>query len=263
MAKKSLGQHWLKSESALENIVRAADLKKSVDVLEIGPGHGALTKRLLDEGANVIAIELDDELAANLAGTLQGQTLQTKGGTLTVVHDDILNFNLNTLPKDYKVVANIPYFITGKIVQMLIDSENPPSSITLLIQREVAERIASGPGNLSILAVITQLFGEVELREIVPAAEFDPPPLVDSQIVSIYRHVEPLFPNIEKESFYRLVKAGFSQKRKKLRSSLAGGLHIQKTSADALLASAGISLEARAQDLSLSEWYELWKKYKS
>ena len=251
--KKSLGQHWLHDPQALEAIVEAAEIKPTDTVLEIGPGLGTLTQYLEGQAQHVVAVEFDSMLAAGLKARVSAANLQ-------VVQADILEFDLTDLPAAYKVVANIPYYLTSKLLRTLSESNNPPSVIVLLVQKEVAERVAASAGQLSLLAVSVQLYYSAQLGIIVPAEKFTPPPKVDSQVVILHRHAKPLFHSIDSQKFFRLVKAGYSEKRKKLRSSLSGGMGISKAEADALLSSAGIDGELRAQALSLDDWYKLYKK---
>ncbi len=185
---------------------------------------------------------------------------QVRNDKLQVVNEDILKFNLLGLPKNYKVCANIPYYLTSNLIRRMLESENPPLIMALLIQKEVAERIAAGPGEMSILAVATQFYAEVKLCELVPAELFTPPPKVDSQIIQIKRRATPLFPDVDTKKFFHLVRAGFSEKRKKLRSSLSGGLQISKIEADELLEKANISPDARAQELTIDNWHQLYSK---
>jgi len=248
--KKSLGQHWLTDRSILSDIADAADIQPGDTVLEIGPGLGTLTSELLRRAERVVAVELDNELALKLPG-------QFPGKNLTVVNQDILQYDLASLPKDYIVVANVPYYITSKIIQYLLTSANRPRTIVLLVQKEVAERVAAHPGDMSILAVSAQLYAEVDLDQVVPAAFFTPPPKVDSQVVVLRTRPEPLVPESQQRSFFRVVKAGFSAKRKKLRSSLAGGLGVSKEQAALLLEQANISPDVRAEALSMEQWRRL------
>ena len=171
----------------------------------------------------------------------------------------ILSFDLSTLPKDYIVVANVPYYITSKIVQLLSESHNPPKRAILLVQKEVAERIAAGPGDMSVLGISAQVYAETSLGQLVPAEYFTPPPKVDSQVVVLKRRASPLFGDVAEKQFFRIVKAGFSERRKKLRSSLSGGLCIDKTAVDSLLQELTISQDARAQELSIADWVQLSK----
>ncbi len=248
--KKSLGQHWLRDADVLRHIADCAELNDTDSVLEIGPGLGTLTSELLRRSRDVIAVEFDKDLARKLPG-------QFPGKKLSVVQSDILKFDLSPLPTGYKVVANVPYYITSKIVQLLMTADNKPSLAVLLVQKEVAERLAARPGNMSILAVSAQLYSDVSLGDIVPAELFTPPPKVDSQVVILRTRSAPLVTKEDERAFFRVVKAGFSAKRKKLRSSLSGGLAISKPKAEALLDEAGISGDMRAEDLSLTDWRRL------
>ena len=254
--KKSLGQHWLKDPDILADIAEAAELTSDDVVLEIGPGLGTLTSRLLARANSVIAVEFDADLARKLPG-------QFPGKKLTVVNQDILQFNLNQLPKDYKVVANVPYYITSKIVEKLMTAENKPSIAVLLVQKEVAERIAAEAGNMSVLSVSVQIFAEAELDIEVPRQFFTPPPKVDSQVVILRTRNNPLITPEDQRDFFRIVKAGFSAKRKKLRSSLSGGLGINKSVAEEFLKNAGISPDVRAEDLAIEDWRRLLKEWRN
>ena len=250
---KSLGQHWLKDPDVLADIADQAEIDSNDTVLEIGPGLGTLTSRLLARAKNVVAVEFDESLARKLPGQFPGKNLE-------VVNQDILKFNLLSLPADYKVVANVPYYITSKIIKLLSESVNPPSCVVLLIQKEVAERLAANDGH-SVLSIATQVFFEVRLGQVVPAALFTPPPKVDSQVVILSRRKTPQVQPADQSEFFRLVKAGFSSRRKKLRSSLAGGLHLEKAVVEGLLTDAGVSPNARAEDLSVTSWLTLLSKY--
>lgn len=254
--KKSLGQHWLKDPEILADIAEAAELTGDDVVLEIGPGLGTLTSRLLARANSVIAVEFDADLARKLPGQFPGKNLE-------VFNEDILQFDLNQLPKNYKVVANVPYYITSKIVEKLMTAENKPSIAVLLVQKEVAERIAADPGNMSVLSVSVQIFAEAELDIEVPRQFFTPPPKVDSQVVVLRTRDNPLITSEDQRDFFRIVKAGFSAKRKKLRSSLSGGLGINKSVAEELLKNAGISPDARAEDLAIEDWRRLLKEWRA
>ncbi|MBI2591934.1 ribosomal RNA small subunit methyltransferase A [Candidatus Saccharibacteria bacterium] len=263
--KKSLGQHWLHDETALNHICDRSNLSQDDTVLEIGPGTGTLTAKLLKRGAKVVAVEKDETLAAklhNLRVRPVDSTGRTRRRQLSVVEGDILQFDLTRLPADYKVVANIPYYLTSNLLRYLSESINPPSLMVLLLQKEVAQRIAVQPGQMSLLSVSVQLYYEPELGRIIPARLFTPPPKVDSQVVILRRLpvTRIILVANEVDGFMKVVKAGFSQRRKKLRSSLSGGLGITKEQADDLLKKAGINPNTRAQELSLQEWYKLCKK---
>lgn len=247
---KSLGQHWLKDRNVLAHIADCAQLTAEDTVLEIGPGLGTLTSELLRKSKKVVAIEFDSELARKLPNQFPGTNLE-------VVQDDILSFDLSTLPKDYAVVANVPYYITSKIIQMLLTANNKPRIAVLLVQKEVAQRLAAEPGKMSILAISAQLFAEVSLGDIVPAEFFTPPPKVDSQVVILHTRLTPFLTDVGEKEFFAVVKAGFSAKRKKLRSSLSGGLKLPKDKVEELLSEANISPDVRAEALTLDDWVRL------
>lgn len=250
--KKSLGQHWLRDRDTLAYIADAADITKRDTVLEIGPGLGTLTSELLRRAGKVIAVEFDEELARKLPGQFPGKNLE-------VIQSDILSFDLSTLPKGYKVVANVPYYITSKIIELLMTASNKPATTVLLVQKEVAERLAAEPGDMSILAVSAQLFAEVTLGDVVPAELFTPPPKVDSAVVILETRSGPLVEAQNEKAFFRLVKAGFSAKRKKIRSSLSGGLGLSKEQVETYLQHANISGDIRAEELAMGDWISLLK----
>lgn len=247
---KALGQHWLRDRDVLAHIADLAELEKRDTVLEIGPGLGTLTSELLRRSQKVVAVEFDAELARKLPGQFPRKNLE-------VIQSDILSFDLSTLPPGYKVVANVPYYITSKIVQLLMTAENKPSVSVLLVQKEVAQRLAASAGDMSILAISAQIFSEVSLGDIVPAALFTPAPKVDSQVVMLKTRDLSLVADVNEKDFFRVVKAGFSMKRKKLRSSLAGGLGITKDATLQLLKKAAVDPDKRAEELTIADWIRL------
>ncbi|MBC7746958.1 ribosomal RNA small subunit methyltransferase A [Pedobacter sp.] len=247
---KSLGQHWLKDRFILEDIADCAELNETDTVLEIGPGLGTLTSVLLRRAGHVVAVEFDEELAEKLPAQFPGTSLE-------VVRQDILAFDLSVLPKNYKVVANVPYYITSKIVQLLSESKNPPSLTVMLVQKEVAQRLAATPGSMSIMSVAAQVYAEATLGPVVLAEHFIPPPQVNSQVVVLKRREIPLYGDTNEKEFFRIVKAGYSERRKKLRSSLAGGLGVEKTVIDAALVACQLAPDVRAQELSIDNWVSL------
>lgn len=251
--KKELGQHWLKDRLVLDQMVEFAGIEASDAVLEIGPGLGTLTSAILRRAGSVTAVEFDAELARKLPAQFPGKKLE-------VINADILQFDLNQMPRGYKVVANLPYYITAKIVQYLLSAKNKPASITILIQKEVAERIAQLHGS-SVLALAVENHAEVTLGEIVEAELFTPPPKVDSQVIRLDLRPEPLIIDHDLEKkFFRVVKAGFSAKRKKLRSSLAGGLGMEKAELEQLLRKIHIDFEQRAEDLRFEQFLAIAKQ---
>jgi 16S rRNA (adenine1518-N6/adenine1519-N6)-dimethyltransferase len=256
MAKKSLGQHWLNDRKALDSIIDSAKIEPGDTILEVGPGLGSLTRKLVEQARKVIAVEIDAELVTRLQAEIRADNLE-------VIETSILDFDLSKLPKGYKVVANIPYYLTGKLIRLLTGSPNPPKTIVLLLQKEVAERIVAGPGKMNLLALSVQLNYEPVLGIEVPAKLFSPPPEVDSQVVILNRLTVPRFNDIDEQLFFRIAKAGFGEKRKKLRSSLSGGLGLEKDVADGLLEKAGIDADARAQELTLEQWHKLTSSYQT
>ena len=258
--RKSLGQHWLHNEATLESICDSADVQVGDTVLEVGPGLGTLTRRLLARGANVTAVEFDHVLAQNLSKLLwEDSPLKTEvKELLTVVESDILQFNLQQFPERYKVVANIPYYLTSNLIRVLCESPNPFSRAALLIQKEVAERVVAQPGQMSLLSVSAQYYCEVSLGAFVPKELFTPPPKVDSQVLELRYRENPLFTDVDTRQFFQIVKAGFSQKRKTLLNSVSAGLRLSKDETRALLAAANIPEATRAQALSLDNWHDLY-----
>lgn len=252
--KKSLGQHWLEDRSILESICDMAEVQPNDEVLEIGPGKGTLTKVLLERGAKVTAVEFDEELAKTLPKTLNSKNLK-------VINQDILKFNLNSLPPGYKVVANIPYYLTSNLIRVLSESANPAKTITLLVQKEVAERICARPGEMSVLGISAQVYFDCSLGPVVSADKFFPPPKVDSQVVHMVRKAQPFAKSIDSKIFFRVVKAGFSNRRKTLHNSLSAGLHLDKDDTKTLLVKSGINPASRAQELSLDSWFRLVEIY--
>lgn len=251
---KSLGQHWLRDDGALEAMCEAVAVGPHDTVLEIGPGTGTLTRKLAQRAEQVVAVEFD----AALADTLSSQEI---AANLRIVTSDILKFDLTTLPHDYKVVANIPYYLTSKLIRTLSETTNPASHVALLVQKEVAERVAADPGDMSLLSVSAQFYWQVSLGQVVPAKLFTPAPKVDSQILIMQRRQEPLFPDVDTKLFFQLVKAGFASRRKTLLNSLAGGLRLDKDTTNRLLAAADIEPNKRPQALSLRDWYQLYQAH--
>lgn len=249
--KKSLGQHWLYDKDALQAIVAAAEISPGDTVLEIGPGLGTLTKELCSVAGRVIAVEYDEMLASELPSRVTANNLEVRQG-------DILDFDFATLPNNFKAVANIPYYLTSNLIRRMCESSNSFATAVLLIQKEVAERVCAGPGQTSLLSISTQYYCEASLGIKVPASLFTPPPKVDSQVLVLHFRQTSLFKDVNEKQFFRIVKAGFSERRKMLRSSLSGGLNIDKNAADILLNNAGIDGTLRAQALSIQQWYDLY-----
>lgn len=250
--RKSLGQHWLHDQASLQAMADAAAVGPGDVVLEIGPGPGTLTSLLAARAARVIAVEFDAQLARDLP-------VRVPAGNLQVVHQDILSFDLTTLPPGYKVSANIPYYLTSNLVRVLCENPNHFSVAALLMQKEVAQRICAAPGAMSLLSVSVQFYCEATLGRLVPAALFTPPPKVDSRILILRYRQQPLFPDVDTRKFFRIVKAGFSQRRKTLLNALSAGLHLSRAETVQVLADAGIDASSRAQSLSLQQWHDLYQ----
>jgi 16S rRNA (adenine1518-N6/adenine1519-N6)-dimethyltransferase len=250
---KKLGQHWLHDEASLQAMCDAAEVSAGDTVLEIGPGLGTLTAALLDRGARVVCVEFDMQLVPGLKKKFG------KNPLFSIVHQDILRFDFSVLPSGYKVVANIPYYLTSNLLRRMHEAAHAYSQAALLMQKEVAQRVCATPGDMSILSVSTQLFSTPHLGLEVPAHLFTPPPKVDSQILSLRYKTTPQFEGLNTVAYLRIVKAGFSEKRKMLRSSLSSGLGLPKTEVEALCQKAGINPQLRAQTLSLEDWYRLYK----
>ncbi len=250
-AKKSLGQHWLTDFTSLSAMCDAAEITEADTVLEIGPGLGTLTELLVEGARDVVAVEFDEKLAAELPG-------RVPAGNLKVVTNDILSFDLTSLPADYKLVANIPYYLTSNLIRVISESSNRPTHAALLVQKEVAQRVAAKPGAMSLLSVTAQYYWEASVDLLVPAKLFTPPPKVDSQILVLKRRDQTLFPGTNPKQFFRLVKAGYTNRRKTLLNSLSGGLQLDKPTVSALLAAAELKPTARPQELSLDEWHRLY-----
>ena len=255
-ADKSLGQNFLQDSSALEKIALAAEIQRDDCVLEIGPGLGSLTRYLAVSAQKVTAVELDPDLLAPLRAVLKPYQ------NVHVIHGDILELSISEIidQPDYLVVANIPYNITSAIIRHLLESDPKPRRVVLTIQKEVAERICAKPGDLSLLALSVQVYGTPSIAAKIPAGSFHPAPKVDSAILRIDIHKEPLIPVELLDTFFKLIKAGFAQKRKTLRNSLSAGLHISPQNAEALLTSAGIDFMRRAETLSIEEGKGLCEK---
>ncbi|HUC95647.1 MAG TPA: 16S rRNA (adenine(1518)-N(6)/adenine(1519)-N(6))-dimethyltransferase RsmA [Candidatus Saccharimonadia bacterium] len=254
VAQKSLGQHWLNDQKTLSLIINYAELNKSDNVLEIGPGQGALTNLLAPKVKKLVTVEIDSKLVSILKE-------KYKDTNVEIVHQNILEFDLNKLPLDFKVVANIPYYLTSYLIRVLSEAKNRPKKIVLLIQKEVAARLAAEPGAMSVLSVTCQFYWQIDKKEIVPAELFTPKPKVDSQIVVLNQKQALLLKEQYHNDFFRLVKMGFSSRRKTLENSLSGGLRISKQQANELIKKSDINPNSRPQMLSLDEWFRLYRSF--
>ena len=281
-AKKSLGQHFLKSPGIISDIVKAGNVQKEDLVLEIGPGKGVLTKALLSIGAKVIAVEKDDELVLELQRKFSREISLKQ---LNLVHADILDLELphlamSRMPLDtditttpYKIVANIPYYITGQILRMFLESDNQPTSMTLLMQKEVAERIVAKPSlrssvarsvksgfrakdqKESLLSLSVKIFGEPKIVRVVGRGAFSPQPNVDSAVLNIENISRVRLDGVSEKIFFNIIHLGFAHKRKQLLPNLIS--LFKKEILVKAFEKCGVNLKARAEDLSLETWLKL------
>ncbi|MEK7227529.1 MAG: 16S rRNA (adenine(1518)-N(6)/adenine(1519)-N(6))-dimethyltransferase RsmA [Patescibacteria group bacterium] len=255
-AKKSLGQHFLRSERALDLIVKAGDIKPEDIILEIGPGTGVLTEKLLETGAKVIAVEKDDGLFRFLQEKFARKIRQ---GKLDLVHGDILDFNPEILKfyknHDYKLIANIPYNITGAILEKFLSADQQPELMVLLVQKEVAQRIVAKDNKESILSVSVKAYGKPVYIEPVKAGSFAPAPKVDSAIIAIEGISKDFFRNFPEKGFFRLLRTGFKAKRKKLLSNLS--LIFEKEKVKEAFQGLNLDENTRAEELPVEMWQQL------
>jgi 16S rRNA (adenine1518-N6/adenine1519-N6)-dimethyltransferase len=254
---KSLGQNFLTDPNILEKIVQIAGVSPSDTVLEIGAGLGHLTAHLARSARAVTAVELDKRFIPILSKRLASSP------NITIVEGDILQLDSSELVQDdgYLVVANIPYYITSRIIRNLLESRLKPREIVLTIQYEVAQRVCAPSTKLSLLALSVQMYGTPNLELRIPAGAFYPQPKVDSAVIKIDLHPEPLLPDPQRKIFFKLIKAGFLHKRKTLRNSFSKGLGWPPEQAASLLTSVGIDPGRRAETLSIPEWIELTRAY--
>jgi 16S rRNA (adenine1518-N6/adenine1519-N6)-dimethyltransferase len=258
-----LGQHFLADPNILRKIVEAAELSPDGVALEIGPGLGTLTRWLAKSAGYVVAVELDEGMLALLREELADLP------NLRLVQGDILELDPVGLIRDlssqpvYTAVANLPYYITSAAIRHLLEAEPPPNRLVLAVQLEVARRIIAEPGDMSLLAVSVQFYGRPRIVTKIPAGAFVPPPKVDSAVVRIDTYDMPPVDVPSADVFFRVVRAGFGQKRKQLKNALAAGLGLPPADVSATMARAGIEPQRRAQTLSLAEWADLAREFGS
>ncbi|MFZ2310183.1 MAG: 16S rRNA (adenine(1518)-N(6)/adenine(1519)-N(6))-dimethyltransferase RsmA [Patescibacteria group bacterium] len=253
---RSKGQNFLINEKIYDEIVSAAGVNSKDTILEVGPGLGFLTAKLAKLAKKVIAVELDDKLASFLQIGLDSQDVEN----VEIVNQDILKFNPEVLEPNYKVVANLPYNITSIFLRTFLNHNNRPQSLVLMLQKEVAERLAAKPGDMSMLALSVQFFGDVEIIREVKAGNFWPEPKVDSAVVRLILKDENHggITRSNEKAFFRMAKIGFSAKRKMLKNNLAAGLRIENSEAEKIITSVGLDARTRAEDLSVEQWQKLF-----
>jgi 16S rRNA (adenine1518-N6/adenine1519-N6)-dimethyltransferase len=263
---KGLGQNFLVNQTALNRIVAAAELTPDDIVLEIGAGLGTMTERLARDAGHVVAVELDERLIPILESVLvffdnvtliQGDILALDPANImsgVTNQPPISNLQSPTSNPQYKVVANLPYYITSAVLRHLLEADLRPQCLVVTVQREVAERIVAGPGQMSLLAVSVQAYGHPQLLFRIKPGSFYPSPGVESAVVRVDVHAMPPVPAEDVDAFFRVVRAGFFQRRKQLHNTLAAGLRRSSQEVVARLQEAGIDPRRRAQTLSLEEW---------
>jgi len=255
-ARKSLGQHFLADASVLQAIVEAAELSSADTVIEVGPGLGILTVELVRRAGNVVAVELDTKLASLLKRRLASLA------NLRVINADILKVSPSELlerTSHYKVVANLPYYITSPVLRYFVEASPKPSLMVVMVQKEVGEAIVAGPGKMSLLAVSLQVYSKPRIVSHVPAQCFYPQPKVDSVVVRFDLFAEPAVKVADMGGFFDVVRAGFNSPRKQLHNSLAHSLGMKPAEIILLLEGANIDSKRRAETLSLEEWARLYE----
>jgi 16S rRNA (adenine1518-N6/adenine1519-N6)-dimethyltransferase len=252
-AKKSLGQNFLKNPQIAARIAKTAEIAKGEVVFEVGPGTGALTRELLKEGAKMVALEADERAVAVLEESLKGEIAS---GRLVLIHGDIRETPVIDLPlpKTYKVAANIPYYLSGMLFKLFLTSEKQPNSLVFLVQKEVAERIARSPKE-SMLSLSIKAYGTPIYEGAVARGNFEPMPNVDSAILKVANISKDRFFDLEEASFFKVLKAGFSARRKQLRGNLAD--LAPKAEIEAAFLDLDIPLDARGEDLPIDKWVAL------
>lgn len=265
-ARKGLGQHFLIDREVLELITSAAELTPADVIVEVGPGLGVLTRELARQAGWVIAIELDNKLAALLKQTL------ASFDNVTIINEDVLKIEPGALLNQqkarfrqainsYKVVANLPYYITSPVLRHFLEASAKPQIMIVMVQKEVAEAIVAKPGEMSLLSVSIQFYGEPRIISYVPAQCFYPAPEVDSAILRIDLYPQPAVAVTDVGSFFDVVRAGFTAPRKQIANSLAQGLGLLKGEVLSLLEKADIVSQRRAETLTLGEWERLWRVF--
>jgi 16S rRNA (adenine1518-N6/adenine1519-N6)-dimethyltransferase len=254
-AKKSLGQNFLRSPEIINDIVMAGKVSKNDVVLEIGPGEGIMTEKLLQTGAKVFVVEKDDRLIEPLKQKFEKEIA---GKKLEIIHGDILETNLSMINAPYKIVANIPYYITGQIIRKFLESEKQPISMTLLVQKEVALRIIARDGKESLLSLSVKIFGDPKFIRIVGKGAFSPQPSVDSSVITIENISKDKLQGLKTELFFKVIHLGFAHKRKQLLPNLSEGF--DKDNLLNIFKELDLDPKVRAEDVKLQGWIDLCNK---
>lgn len=256
-ANKVLGQNFLYSESVVCDMVEAADLGESDTVLEVGPGLGVLTKEIAKYNCRVLAIEKDK----NLIPILEEKFKDNKN--IKIINEDILKLQIaNYQLQNYKIIANLPFYLTSRFLRVFLETSNKPSTMVLLMQKEVAERIVATNKNRSILSVSSELYSKPQIIRQVSNRSFYPKPDVDCAVIKFDVFKELKYDIKDIKLFFRIVKAGFSARRKQIHNNLSNGLKIEPDKTKEILEKINIDPTRRAQTLSLDEWYKLYKEIK-
>jgi 16S rRNA (adenine1518-N6/adenine1519-N6)-dimethyltransferase len=252
--RKRFGQHFLTDKNILRKIVSAAKVQATDTVLEIGPGLGDLTRALSASAAHVVAVEIDRDLAARLRAEFAATNVHILEGDVLQQAPDTWLAKAGSGPP-YLVIANLPYYITSAILRYLLEAPTPPTRIVVMVQRQVAQQMTARPPHSNLLAVSVQYYGTPRIVAQVPAGAFRPPPQVASAVVRIDVHAPAA--DLRADEFFRVVRAGFSAKRKQIHNALANGLELTRGETDEWLNRAGIAPERRAETLSVQEWTRL------
>jgi 16S rRNA (adenine1518-N6/adenine1519-N6)-dimethyltransferase len=267
-AKKSLAQHFLIDRGILNKIVAAAELKSVDTVIEVGPGLGVLTRELAERAGRLVAVELDQHMVEILKLSFGGMS------NVIIIHKDVLDATPEGLfgeagivfspesPLRYKVVANLPYYITSAVLRHFLEANLKPELIVVMVQKEVARQIVALPGDMSLLSVSVQFYGTPKIIGTVSRGSFYPAPDVDSAILHVDIHPTPLLPSGEDEGFFDIVHAGFCAARKQIHNAISQGLRIPNEEAISILKEGGIEPSRRAETLSVGEWMHLYETYR-
>lgn len=251
---EKLGQHFLIDLKVLEKIVKEANIKKIDTILEVGPGLGVLTEKLLQKASKVLVVEKDKDMVSFLRQNFKNSK------NIFIYHGDILKFNIEkNIKGKYKVVANIPYYLTSRLIRNFLERKNKPQKIVLMVQKEVAERIIARPNKENLLSISVKFYGKPRIIAVVPSASFYPKPKVESAIIEI-AEIKNRYRDINEREFFRLIKIGFASPRKKLANNLSVGFKKNKNEVETILKNAKLDINTRAEDLTINNWLLILKE---